>query len=151
MTANVYIANPTANHMSLEMSVSDSELQSRIAKSNVILSGRVSDIRPINSSIVSEHDPDFTLAVIKVDEVIKGNLSKEIQTLFSNSYDVSWHNAPKLRVGDYGIFFLRQKEKIQNANVEAYTLLNRGDFQPINPASIHDLDRIKKLVKSATS
>jgi hypothetical protein len=102
--------------------------------------------------IVTEHDPNLTLAVIEVEEVMKGNLSlREIHVLFSSSYDVSWHQAPKLRVGDYGIFILYQKEKMQDSNVEAYTLLNKGDFLSINPQSLHDVDRMKQLIKSAAS
>jgi hypothetical protein len=132
------------------MSAYDTELQSRITKSSLIIVGEVSNIKPIESTgnfIVTEHDANYTDATITVDEILKGNLSnREIQVVFSNSYDIAWYERPKLRLGDYGIFFLHQKEKIKDLNEESYTLLNQGDFQ-----SIDNLERIKKLVKSSAA
>lgn len=145
---NVYIAYPDTNRIFHFMAINDIQLQGSIAKSGLILTGKVSSIWPIETasdSRVTEHDPSLVGASIEVDAILKGNLSeKEIRVLFSNSYDVSWYQAPKLRLGDYGIFFLHQKENIKALNVEAYTLLNKGDFQ-----SVDNLDQIKKLIKSA--
>jgi hypothetical protein len=149
-TNNIYIANPNTKNILYFMSAYDTELQSRITKSSLIIVGEVSNIKPIESTrnfIVTEHDANLTDATITVDEILKGNLSnREIQVVFSNSYDIAWYQFPKLRLGDYGIFFLHQKEKIKDLNEESYTLLNQGDFQ-----SIDNLERIKKLVKSSAA
>ncbi len=104
---------------------------------------------------ISEHDPNWHEATIKVDEVLKGSKSKkDVKVLFPKSDDVRWYKVAKFDVGQQGVWLL-QKGKDQEVKgippklLEAlpetgdvFTALHDKDFLPLN-----ELDKVKSLIK----
>lgn len=105
---------------------------------DIICMGRVTAVRPgPHRGPITEHDPDWQEAIIRVESWIKGvQANQDIVVRFPGSLDVAWYEAPKLKVGQEGTFFLR-KDKITglpkailgNYEVDAYTALNAEDFR----------------------
>lgn len=108
----------------------------------------------VETTHISEHDPDWHEATIQVDEVVKGqDDAKEVKVLFPKSDDVRWYNISKYKEGQQGIWLL-QKGKTQNPNGIApkvfaaipadetkFTTLHAVDFLPLN-----ELGRVKSMV-----
>ncbi|MDQ6904899.1 MAG: hypothetical protein M3139_18050 [Bacteroidota bacterium] len=105
---------------------------------------------------ISEHDPNWHQATIKVDEVLKGPKSKkDVKVLFPKSDDVRWYKVAKFDVGQQGVWLL-QKGNDQDVKgippklLEAlpgtgddFTALHAKDFLPLN-----ELDKVKSLIKN---
>jgi hypothetical protein len=127
------------------------EMQDRVARADVIVSGRISDVRPPAASVaaarppqagpVSEHDPNWMEAVVTVENTIKGQLpseSKETVILFPSSFDVAWADAPKFHAGQEGVFLLHRQERAPElaptVAAEGYVALNPLDVRPKDQA-----------------
>jgi hypothetical protein len=101
------------------------ETQARFDAAPVVVSGRVTSVRmpadvvaatavrarraaePIGP--ISEHDPDWRIADIQVDEVHKGSVANDtVSVRFPSSQDVMWHDAPKFHPGEEGVFMLHR-------------------------------------------
>ncbi len=101
-------------------SATEQRMQDHVARADVIVSGRVADVRPPSQasvlaagteSPVSEHDAHWMEAVLAVDSVVKGTPpAGETVVLFPSSMDVAWARAPKLEVGREGVFLLHSRE-----------------------------------------
>ena len=111
-------------------------LLERIAGADLIITGRVIASHPAGKPSIrrSEHDPDWWIARVLVQSVLKGKAGSEVDVLFANSRDIAWYKSPKLEVGMSGIFLLRH----QNANVvppevghSIYQAIDPLDFLPI--------------------
>jgi len=141
-------------------SQSDLAMRDRVARANVIVSGRVADVRrPASAEAVgaleaeqehnppvSEHDPQWTEAVITVEDLIKGTPSEgETVVVFPASNDVAWADAPKLHTGQEGVFLLHQPapEAHVGVTLEATThvALSALDVRPKE-----DADRVRAVV-----
>lgn len=85
------------------------ELKERLSQANLIVSGRVAEIRKSAMPAgVTEHDPDWHEAVIDVFQVLKGDLDgSRITILFPGSQDVIWYKAPKYKSGSEGLWLLK--------------------------------------------
>lgn len=157
---------------------SDAELKDRIDSAEIGVVGKVTKItkasvpdmplsltakkskapskkdEPLTTKI-SEHDPNWHQATIKVDEVLKGPKSKkDVKVLFPKSDDVRWYKVARFDVGQQGVWLL-QKGKDQDVKgippklLEAlpetndvFTALHDKDFLPLN-----ELDKVKSLIK----
>jgi hypothetical protein len=126
----------------------DQEMQDRVARANVIVSGRVADVRippePVAAIAAatetgaaesqSEHDPHWREAVITVDKTIKGEPPAETTVLFPASEDVAWVGVPKLAAGQEGVFLLHRNVEVPQlataAAAEAHTALSPLDVLP---------------------
>jgi hypothetical protein len=111
------------------------------------LAARASD----QSGPISEHAPFWTEAVVEVDGVHKGKTdAKHVVVRFPGSTDVRWHKAPKFKVGDEGVFMLRDDNVSGGTRASAslgraaaamaspgdkYTCLNESDFLPGHDAA----------------
>jgi hypothetical protein len=125
-----------------------SKLQNRVTSAEVVVAGRVVDVRPAPEQVrrgpLTEHDPHWWEAVIQIESVLKGQINeRRLVILFPSSGDVMWQNAPKFREGQEGIWALR-KEKMRTMpqTQEYFTALDRLDFH-----SNDQLDRIKQLIR----
>jgi len=137
------------------------QLQEHLDEADLVVSGRVAAVTvpperaehvgamaaPPPAMPVSEHDPKWRQAVIRVDETHKGSLdSKEVTVLFPASTDVRWYKAPKFQAGQKGLFILHKTkimteehhelrglaaEGVGGAEVEVYTALHPEDVHPI--------------------
>jgi hypothetical protein len=125
----------------------DLQIQVHAADADLVIVGRITEIRPVASAMVlpvTHHDPLWHEAVVQVESVEAGTLpQKTISILFSASYDVAWHKAPKLQVGQEGAFFLHKQEVNKK---EAYVVLHPLDFHPRGK-----VERIRALLKGKAS
>ena len=101
------------------------DLRGRFAEANLVVSGRVTSVRlpadaaaarparareaPAAVGRISEHDPDWRIAEVRVDEVHKGTLTKDtVSVRFPSSQDVMWYDTPKFHPGQEGFFMLHK-------------------------------------------
>lgn len=85
-------------------------LQERITDSSQVVLGQVTGLRPHPhaSPTLSEHDPDWWLADVGVDVVLKGSRARTVPVTFANSLDVMWRFAPKLLPHQKSILMLHK-------------------------------------------
>jgi hypothetical protein len=83
----------------------------------------------------SEHDPDWWVARVAVEETLKGSSSrKNVDVLFANSDDIAWYKVPKLHQGNRGIFLLHgwdDHARPPDAPRRALVVTDPLDVQPI--------------------
>ena len=124
------------------------DLQGRFADANLVVSGRVTSVRVPGDVVaatsargdeaatavgrISEHDPDWRIAEVRVDEVHKGaHPTDTVSVRFPSSQDVMWHDAPKFHPGQEGFFMLHKTDEVvgKKAAVERGALVqDRGEF-----------------------
>jgi len=130
----------------------DATLKERIDAAALGVVGTVTNVErsAVETTHISEHDPDWHEATIDVDEVIKGKKgTKQVTVLFPNSDDVRWHNVDKYSVGEQGIFMLQRKAKKSAEGVPAKLLAavpNEPDmFTTLHPADHLPLDQLERV------
>jgi hypothetical protein len=128
-------------------SAREQRMLDHVARANVIISGRVADVRtPSAASVlasgteapVSEHDPHWMEAVLAVDSVVKGTQpAGETVVLFPSSMDVAWAGAPKFQVGQEGVYLLQRREPtaelspmLRAGGPAVFMALDQLDVQP---------------------
>ena len=142
----------------IEQQISDEELKQRVASADFVVTGRVTDVRkwtaPEIASVphrITEHDPDWRDAVIKIESVLKGPKPKKNKLVvrFPQCNDVAWAHAPKFEKHEEGIFFLKKDEVsgapvalLDGSEVNAYTCLRPGDWLPKSEEA-----RVRSLLK----
>jgi hypothetical protein len=142
------------------------DVQQRFESADVVVSGRVISVRMPADLVtarathatdatatgpISEHDPDWRIGEIQVDQVHKGNhRGKTAEVRFPSSSDVMWHDAPKFKTGQEGFFILHKSGREAVAARHAptqdageYVAFNPADFQPFDEA-----DGIRSLIGS---
>jgi hypothetical protein len=114
-------------------------MQERVAAADLIVGGRVLDIRPApleeRAYPISEHEPDWWEAIVAVDSVEKSTLDSDtVRVLFPRSTDELWIDSPKFVPGQEGIWLLRRDQQERGAATMrvsgALTALDPLDFQP---------------------
>jgi hypothetical protein len=125
--------------------MADEKLQSEIATAAAVVSGRVRAVHPAKiGHMASEHDPDWYQAEIAVGTTLKGNVGRDTVTvLFPNSDDVVWHNSPKFKEGQQGIWLLHRNQARLPGIEDQYTALRALDFQQQS-----QLERVQRLMKN---
>src|SRR5713226_7327368 len=142
----------------IEEQISDQKLEQRLASADFVVIAKVTDVRPWTAPDVAsvphrvtEHDPDWHDAVIKIESVLKGPKPKKHKLVvrFPQCNDVAWARAPKFEKHQEGIFFLKKDEVsgapialLEGTEVNAYTCLRPGDWLPKN-----DQGRVRSLLK----
>jgi hypothetical protein len=142
----------------IEEQIGDQELKQRLASADFVVIAKVTEVRPWTvrdvASLphrVTEHDPDWHDAVIKIESVLKGSKPKrnKLVVRFPQCNDVAWAHAPKFEKNQEGIFFLKKDEVsgapvalLEGTEVNAYTCLRPGDWLPKS-----DTTRVKSLLK----
>ncbi len=97
--------------------------------------------------LYSEHSPRWREAVIRVQNVTKGNADRKL-LVFPSADDRAWANSPKFTVGQAGTWLLHgathgaaqlsddrarillASEKFDGSQLQAYTALQPEDFRP---------------------
>lgn len=141
------------------------DLRGRYESADVVLSGRVVAVR-IPSDVVaafasraaaeaaatgpiSEHDPDWRIGEIQVEQVHKGtHKSKTAEVRFPSSTDVMWHEAPKFHTGQEGFFILHKSSREAKAARSAPTE-DAGEYVAFHPAdyqAFNEADGIRNLI-----
>jgi hypothetical protein len=138
-------------------SATEQRMQDHVARADVIVSGRVADVRPPSAASVlasgteapvSEHDPQWMEAVLAVDSVVKGTQpAGETVVLFPASTDVAWARAPKFQVGHEGVYLLHSQEPTP----ELSPRLRAGGpavFMALDPLDVRpseEIDHVRQL------
>jgi hypothetical protein len=134
----------------------DKVLKERLDSATIGVVGKVTKVERSNKQTthISEHDPNWHEATIKVDDVVKGKkTTKEVKVLFPQSDDIRWSKINKYKEGQNGIWMLQQGKKQNKKGISAkvfsaipdgsdvFTSIHESDYLPIN-----ELGRIKSLV-----
>lgn len=84
-------------------------VKERLSETELIVSGRVLKIRESDVPMgLTEHDPNWHEAEIRIEKILKGNITQRTVTImFSKSDDVMWYQAPKFETGAEGLWLLR--------------------------------------------
>jgi hypothetical protein len=120
-----------------------------------LMKGVRAGAKAVATTKISEHDPNWHQATIKVDEVVKGQKGKSrVKVLFPKSDDVRWFRIHKYSLGQQGIWLL-QKGKGQNPKgiapkmlgavpdqEDVFTTLHDCDYLPLN-----ELGKVKSLMQ----
>jgi len=122
-------------------------LQQRIAGADLIITGKVVSSAPAEQPSIfrSEHDPDWWIARVQVQSVLKGaKPSKEIEVLYPHSMDIAWYKSPKLEEGLSGIFILRHVNADQSPPE-----VGRSIYQAVDPLDflpIENLQEVRRMI-----
>jgi hypothetical protein len=127
----------------------EDEVRARIESADVVVTARVAQVRAVPEQLaaavrgmpgpVSEHDPEWTEAVLDVESVLKGTAPPApLVVIFPASTDVMWVNAPKFHAGQEATLMLHT-DQVPATQVPAtvaatfasvYTALETGDVLP---------------------
>ena len=143
----------------MQKQISDQDLQNRIASSDLVVIGRITDVHrwtiPKSAAAryhISEHSEDWHEAVLQIKSILKGTKPKgnKMAVRFPLSTDVAWVNSPKFQKQQQGIFFLKKdqvsgdpKASLGGYQVDAYTCLKPDDWLPLS-----DEARVRSLLKN---
>ncbi len=110
----------------------DQSLKELLKESELVVSGQVTTIRKPEAENIpgTEHDPEWRIAEITVDETLKGQKSSEsLSILFASGKDVMYFQSPKFKEGDEGIFIVqRAAPDIEKNYSSPYMILNPSCF-----------------------
>jgi hypothetical protein len=124
------------------VNVHGADLRTRLDGAELVATGVVVAIGPgpVQQGPISEHDPHWQEATIRVESVTKGEApAKELSLYYPGTQDVAWHGAPRPQVGQRGVWALRSAPAadataktargLQALPPKAYTALHPLDFQ----------------------
>ena len=131
----------------------DEELRRHLGEVDAVVIGQVCNARPLEFRArvpATEHDPQWWEAVLSVESVEKGDVPRPtFPVLFASSMDVMWARAPKLRIGQEGVWLLhRQRQTAEESEApllplpSAHVVIHPLDAQPRDQA-----DRIRRLIR----
>jgi hypothetical protein len=109
-------------------------LAARVAAADMIVTGQVASSAPVGEKWppASEHDPDWWIARLTVERVLKGRgPRRRIDVLFANSDDIVWYQSPKLHQGVSGIFLLHSRTEdvaVSEVPPTVYQVIDPLDF-----------------------
>jgi hypothetical protein len=111
-------------------------LRARLRRADLVVLAVVEKTSPRGdreSPPVSEHDPLWWEAWLRVESVEKGKAPRQVRVLYPSSLDEYWYESPKFKQGDEGVFLLQRDQKERGPTqyrVRGYTALDPLDFQP---------------------
>ena len=119
------------------------QLEARLDGAALVVEGEVEAVEP--SPIpdgFSLHSPNYKLAMVRVESVLKGKAGERVKILFPTNPAPPWRSAPRLKEGQTAVFILRHETALK-APAEYFTALDPHDVQ-----SRESVGRIKALLKS---
>jgi hypothetical protein len=139
-------AAPTAELAGVEEAVSpveaaaaelaDDELVEHARGADLVVRAQVTALAQVpKEGPPKEHDPDWWIATLEADVVARGELPDAteaggvVSTLYANSLDVRWREAPKPKAGQGGLWLLhRAREEL--SGFAPFELVHPIDVQP---------------------
>ena len=122
-------------------------VRERVATAKLIVGGHVTGSRPADPKAIqkSEHDPNWWIAHVAVESVIKGGgkTVKRVEVLFANSKDIAWYKSPKLHEGLRGIFLLHSVKKTDRP-----PRVDRVIFQATDPLDFLPTERLPEVKRA---
>jgi len=117
--------------------IAERPLLERVKSAVLIVEGQVTASKPADPKHIqkSEHDPNWWIARVAVESVIKGGSksAKTVEVLFANSKDIAWYKSPKLHEGVRGLFLLHavtEGDRPPGSDRTAYKTIDPLDFLP---------------------
>jgi hypothetical protein len=130
----------------------DEDLQQHLAEVDVVVVGRVVNAGPLElrgQLLTTEHDPQWWEAVLSPEVTFKGDVrGPTITVAFASSMDVMWARAPKLLVGQEGVWLLH-RGPTSGKPAEEYPAPLRAAYVVIHPLDAHPLalaNRVRELL-----
>ncbi len=154
-------------------------MKKQLAQAAVVITGTVEEIRPVpmakilaaagkavgSHRPISEHDPKWHVAMVKVDTVEKGAMNqKRVVVVFPSSRDIAWRRAPKFTKEQKGTWLLHKQQianpavqthlltaaaKVANSEMQnIYTALEPADFIPAHDQAKTNLDQVRKMIRA---
>ena len=116
----------------LRSAANDAGLRARAHSAAAVVVGHVTSVQAARESnaIDSEHDPEWHVAMLDVEEGLKGAKSGEnLRVRFAASLDLTWARSPKLRADQRGLFLLRKP-----SDSDDYLLVDPDDLLAVDQA-----------------
>src|SRR3989338_4339600 len=141
------VANPRLLHSQTDAEIDSIELDYRLYQISigarvVVVIGQVMSVRSAThlENILSEHDPLWAVAEVKVNEILYNASDKTVIpadvlfVYFSTNKDIAWFMSPKLAAGQKGILLLGLDELPLKSlpGLYAYNILVPATFQPMD-------------------
>jgi hypothetical protein len=129
----------------------DQDIAARLNRASAVVVGTVRDVKSMaTEQRISEHDPEWSVATVAVESVVKGNAPGESATVwFAGSGDPFYARWPKLQRGQRAIFIVQREDprlKFAQARSvrkpEGPYVIDAADVQPLS-----NLDRVKRLAR----
>jgi hypothetical protein len=125
-------------------------LRKRVLTAELVVAGHVTTSSRADPKAIqkSEHDPDWWIARVAVESVIKGGgkTVKTVEVLFANSKDIAWHKSPKLHEGLRGIFLLHAVTKADRP-----PKVDRVVYQATDPVDFLPTERLPEVTRVLSS
>jgi hypothetical protein len=139
-------------HAALQSRTTQS-LRSRASQAELVVSGEVKEVRqaarPAGAPI-TEHDPEWQEAVVRVGHVAKGargaKSAREVVVRFAASRDVKWARAPKFNVGQQGVWMLGHKAKKEAAAMRLFAAAPKSQYVVLDPEDFHPQDQAARVL-----
>jgi hypothetical protein len=130
-------------------------LKARADRAELVASGQVVQVRQVPkpaSMPISEHNPEWQEAVVRLVHVAKGTrkAGQEVAVRFAASRDVRWANAPKFSVGEEGVWMLGDKSP-EHAEMRAASGVPKDHYLVVDPEDFHPkehADRVLSQIKT---
>jgi hypothetical protein len=107
-------------------------VQAHAATADAIVLGRVVGLARAAGSPVREHARDLWTATLHVTHVERGDVQpdSEIDALYANSLDARWHDAPKPKASQNGLWLLHATTGAEAA-LAPFEMFHPEDLQPV--------------------
>lgn len=112
------------------------EVVEHAREADAVIGGHVIGLVHVpKEGLPKEHDPDWWIATLEVDVLVRGELPDGIQAggsvpvLYANSLDVSWRQSPKPKAGQSGLWLLH-RARPELAGLAPFELVHPIDLQP---------------------
>jgi hypothetical protein len=142
--------------MEAKRQLTNKKIQAQIESSDVVALGRVINIRSSavaaqQRKFITEHDPDWRDAIIKVQDGIKGVVTgDEIVVRFPGSEDVAFFGIPKFKIDEEHMLFLKKdritgfpKAFVGDVQTETYAVEKQLDVLPKK-----ERDRVRQIFRT---
>jgi hypothetical protein len=114
----------------LAASIEADRLGQHAAGADAVVVGTVTGLARAGQPVSSEHDADWWVATIEVHHVEHGDVPQgSVNVAYANSLDVRWHDSPKPKAGQSGLWMLHRSEG-PVAEFAPFYLPHPDDFQP---------------------
>ncbi|HEV3459625.1 MAG TPA: hypothetical protein VHG32_23995 [Thermoanaerobaculia bacterium] len=132
----------------------EAQLRQRVARAQLIVLGTVTETRSASGGSgtatrpLTEHDPDWWEATIRIASVVKGNRPPDLRVLFPMSTDVLWLKSPKLHSGTTVLLLLQNDQQERGMPV-----LRRPGWTALDVLDVlvpDQLEHIRTLIGAAS-
>jgi len=129
------------NKAAASVNVKGEDLRTRLRDADLVASAVVLAVQPLPrpDGPISEHDPYWHAARLRVEEVAEGaSPGDEVTIVFPASDDVFWAKTPRPQLGERGVWLLRStaalapryvRPALRTLPPQVYTALHPLDFQ----------------------